>query len=209
MITNTYYSIYFILSLICGTYISCDGTWGKKHTNTYTLSQEFKDYTVFNTGSYWVYEDSASKAIDSIYLFSQTFSFVGGSYNRPDKSESLEQRKYSSLHLDTLFFIGYLPLDNQDGVYAELMTNILNLDINYFEATLGSYGVPSSNITFYDEKRDSIFFREKFYQVKIFTNLQQFINQSKKVYYANHIGLVRKELFNGQVWNLVRYHVSQ
>lgn len=209
MIKNNYFSIHLIIFLICVTCISCDYTWGKKHTTTYSFSQEFNDYVVFNTGSYWIYEDSASKMIDSIYLFDRIISYSDGRPGSNEKTESLNEWKHSSLTQNTLLFKGYLQMLKEDGIYAEIIAGNSNSDINYFDGNIGSYPV-FSTVTIYAEKKDSISFQETFRHVKVFLNLQQmYPNHAKRVYYAKNIGLVRKELFNGQVWNLVRYHVSQ
>ncbi|WP_157446821.1 hypothetical protein [Cytophaga aurantiaca] len=205
MIKNNYFSIRFIILLICVTCISCDRS---RPVTTYGFSQDFKNYTVFNTGSYWVYEDSASKTIDSIYLVRHQFSFIE-EIDGTMKYQYLEEWKHSSLNQSTLFFKGYIPSGETKAMYAETVPPILNPGITYFDGEIGTAPDYTYNI-YYEEKRNSISFQETFHHVKVFLSFyQQYPNHAKRWYYANHIGLVRKELYNGQVWNLIRYHVSQ
>jgi len=58
------------------------------------MPQEFKDYVDFPVGSYWIYEDSVSGAVDSIYLFERNITIAqpsSGNY----KWEKLIQRFHS------------------------------------------------------------------------------------------------------------------
>ncbi len=98
-----------------------------------------------------------------------------------------------------------------NSVYREIrLHDFINSNINYFEGTIGQLA-PGTFHSYYIEKKDSIEFNnQKFFDVKIFENkFQEYSYQPRRTYYAKHVGLVRKELFNGEVWNLIRYQVSQ
>jgi hypothetical protein len=47
--------------------------------------------------------------------------------------------------------------------------------------------------------------------IKVFENLNEIqnIRVIYKVYHARHVGVIRKELYNGQVWNLKRYFINK
>ncbi len=51
---------------------------------------------------------------------------------------------------------------------------------------------------------------KSFNSVKVFNMLEAgFPEAPKKMFFAKNIGIVRKEFWGGQVWNLVNYQVSQ
>ncbi len=46
--------------------------------------------------------------------------------------------------------------------------------------------------------------------VKVFENLiAAHTNLPRKLYFARGVGIIRKELFNGQNWELRRYHINR
>ena len=60
------------------------------------MPQEFKDYVDFPVGSYWVYEDSISGNIDSIYLIDYKTYIFDPQHTCYCYYEILEQNFYSS-----------------------------------------------------------------------------------------------------------------
>ncbi len=74
------------------------------------MPQEFKDYVMFPVGSYWVYEDSASGAIDSIYLKSSEIEIF-----EPPHSDF----KYEKLN--QVFYSGYYQTDFSAGSILEVL----------------------------------------------------------------------------------------
>ena len=199
--------IIIILSALCF-FVTCV----KKETvyPTYYFGQEFRDYVIYKPGSYWIYQELATGEIDSIYLYKQSF-YINKSTQKIDYNyEGISESKISSLH-DTLTYSGNVLGKNPCGEYKAITVNgFVNSNVNYFEGEIG-YSALTASYTFYTEKKDSIEFNKlKFFEVKIFENAMQiFSNQPFKTYYSKHVGLVRTELFNGQVWNLIRYKVSQ
>ena len=63
----------------------------------------------------------------------------------------------------------------------------------------------------YDTVRDVLVDSLPYTNVKIFQNLVTPSNHKlpRELWYAKNVGLVRKELFNGEVWNLTKYNVVQ
>jgi hypothetical protein len=63
----------------------------------------------------------------------------------------------------------------------------------------------------YDTIKDVIVDSIPYTNVKIFQNLVAPSNTKlpKELWYVKNVGVVRKELFNGEVWNLVKYTVVQ
>jgi hypothetical protein len=156
-----------------------------------------------------VYQDSATKQIDSVYLYKQEITIndrrKAVDYNYEQLQESLNSSLYGGL-------VGGrgLPIAGAGYLYnLTRLNDFLNTNTCYFSGKVGEVGASNSDIKFI-EIRDSINYEKKFVNVKIFQNqIQEFSYQASKVFYSKHVGLLRKELFNGQVWNLIRYHVTQ
>jgi hypothetical protein len=181
----------------------------EKQYPTYYMDQEFKDYTLFKVGSYWVYQDSATKQIDSVYLYKQTIAVSNYGKEIGYNAEYFSEELRSSL-FDTLLGGGGKPLEKAGYSYGIIrLKDFLNSSTYYFTGHIGDEEPSNGNLKFI-KTLDSLNFIEKFYSLKCFeNNTEKFIYQPHKTYYAKHIGLVRSELFNGQVWNLIRYHVTQ
>lgn len=182
----------------------------EKEYPTYYFGQEYRDYVIYKPGSYWIYEEAATEKIDSIYLYEQSTNIDYATSKINYNSESISEKKTSSLY-GTLSFGGRVVSENGMGEYTNFpVSDYVHRNVDYFDGKIDQTALEAS-YTLYVEKRDSIEFNKlKFYEVKIFENkMQIYSDQPFKTYYAKHVGLVRTELFDGQVWNLVRYKVSQ
>jgi len=177
---------------------------------TYYFGQEYRDYVIYKPGSYWIYEKVGSGEIDSVYLYKQNRNIDYATSKINYNSESISEKKTSSLY-GTLSFGGRLVSENGMGEYTNFpVSNYVLSNVDYFDGKINQTALEAP-YTLYIEKRDSIQFTDKrFFEVKIFENMKEiYSSQPHKTYYAKHVGLVRKELFNGEVWNLIRYKVSQ
>ncbi|MFN3403309.1 MAG: hypothetical protein ACK40G_04385 [Cytophagaceae bacterium] len=148
--------------------------------------------------------------IDSLYLYQRSKEIVNSrklSYIR----EVFSYHLFSSHFHDTILSIG--------GALNENLTSNTQFYLRYYHAaftTFFSYGFPGdsldlceSMIVRYNNFHDSLLVSRKYYyQVKEFEIL---IYQGgilpRKVFYAPNIGIIRKENFDGSIWNLKRYNV--
>jgi hypothetical protein len=71
-----------------------DGPW--KNCPAERFSDEFKRYTMYNAGSYWIYEDSSGNFFDSLILTSQSLDFYPKCDYHGHPFEQLSQTFYSS-----------------------------------------------------------------------------------------------------------------
>jgi hypothetical protein len=183
---------------------------------SYYMDQEFKDYCVFPIGSYWIYQDSASNAIDSIYINRSEINFKKASSKLGYNYEELSVGTKRSYFNDSTFQFG-----QPGGAEHELYL----LDETYFSSVVSSYArffskkdtgyvlnSSGGSILKYEARFDSIIINnKKYYEVKIFENIVPSGFQTdgeRKLFYSKKIGIIRKELVNGQVWNLLRYHIN-
>ncbi len=62
-----YYALAFYIFSVCS--CSCEKTDDDPNSGLWLIDQTVKDYALFKPGTYWVYQDSASGAIDSVYVY--------------------------------------------------------------------------------------------------------------------------------------------
>jgi hypothetical protein len=183
---------------------------------TYYMDQEFKDYCVFPVGSYWVYEDSASKSIDSISVYRSEISMIEKSNKHSYNYEQFFMGTTRSSTTDTTFAYG-LPSYSQDKfyVYREGFNNSFLYDyVKFFSIKDTGYvlGYSETSTLKYDSNSDStVINNKKYYRIMKFSNLFSSnppYAEEKRIFYSSKIGIIRRELRNGQVWNLIRYHIN-
>jgi hypothetical protein len=206
-----YIPILFLFALV-----SCSKCKDEKVYPTYYMDQEFKDYCVFPVGSYWVYEDSASGAEDSVYLYNQQIYVVENSKSVSYKYERLRQNFSASFYSDTLIGDGgakYLGL-GEPCIYEQFYSSaFLAINFQFFSGRDTGYTFKYNDnyYTTYLVNYDSIkVLNEYFNKVKIFEVVGgQDTRLPKRIFYSKNIGVIRRELYNGQVWNLKRYFINK
>jgi hypothetical protein len=186
----------------------------------YLMSQEFKDYTLFEEGSKWVYQELNNNWLDTIEIMKQEIK----TYNVPELQgnfESFGRTLKSSFFpeiTDDLISGGtaeFLAYPANACAYSETYrSNIFATSNQFFsDKEIGAtFTIAGGQVfTTYKEYLESYTLGKlTFQKVKVFEmNFEQDSRLPRKVYYAKNVGLIRKELWNGQVWNLVDYEVKQ
>ncbi|MBX9851379.1 MAG: hypothetical protein K2X86_06425 [Cytophagaceae bacterium] len=186
----------------------------EKERPVYYMDQEFKNYTLFPVGSYWVYENSASGMEDSIYLYWQEYK-VYEPNNFNFNFEGFKQTLSSSYYQDTITGGGDAFDKKNKGydTFAErYISNFLVVNIQFFSpaSVKDTFNYNESMRTVYETYYDSLLVEGVWFkEVRLFNNLyQEASSQPKYIYYSKNVGVIRKELFNGQIWNLKRYHIN-
>lgn len=179
----------------------------KKNKKTYYMDQEFKDYIVFNSGSYWVYQDSLdSSKIDSVTLTSQEIEIVETKHFDFDY-EAIYQNYYStkSTYLTNGNVIGG-ELDKTN--LSSYIFSIGGITHFFSQASIGEINDVE---LLYENYLDSININNNaFNKVKIFKFQEDYIsNYPEKIYYSSHVGIIKKEMYDGTVWELIRYNIVQ
>jgi hypothetical protein len=143
-----------------------------------TISDEMKDYIMFPSGSYWIYEDTVTGDVDSVRLVEQfidtqeCFSCGQIYYENLNQTfnTSLQHKSYKLItHVEYSVKYGYII------IYDVLFTT--NLEIN----TCTYNGC-------YIDKKDSL---NNFNQVMVFT-----YNSYDTIYYAKNIGKIKYSYTN-------------
>jgi hypothetical protein len=214
------YSYISFILLICMADMCVFGKRKKLVEPTYLMSQEFKDYTLFKEKSQWIYQEVNNNWLDTLEIIKQEIKTYD--IKIPDGIfESFKQTLKSSFFpdvTDDLISSGtteFLAYPANACAYSEVYySKIHALNTQFFsDKNLGTVFnlTGGQKYTTYKEYFETYTLGKlTFQKVKVFEmNFEEDNRLSRKVYYAKNVGLIRKELWNGQVWNLVDYKVSQ
>ena len=188
------------------------------HKEEFRMSQDFKDYTLFKNGSWWIYSRENSSDRDTVTVIKSDVKIVDARNIDYKWEQYLLHFKSTYYSNDTIISFGDAspPLEfNADYARYHYSTSFTSFLLTFFSNKPLKYrlAVHSNMETEYREFHDAILLNGITYNnVKVFEIVSgQPMDQRlpKVVYYAKNIGIVRKELWNGQVWNLVKSSVVQ
>jgi hypothetical protein len=184
------------------------------------MPAEFKSYTVFPKGSYWIYKDSASSLLDSINEWDTNYNKLGGETSHYVNDVWIFS--YKSTHQLNNSFHGSSRIDDYTKFYVyseDIQTVIYDYPL-YFDAD-------TLNSTYQYNDHDGGFIEVTYKKLipsmtigsNVFTDVRVF-EQSKllphvpntlthRVYIAKNIGIIRRELFNGEMWELQKYFINK
>jgi hypothetical protein len=211
------YIILISVILLLSANKGCTPSCNKDELPTYLMDENFKSYVDFPVGSYWTYQEiSDIKLIDSIYLFKREY-FVDNSGTLSYNSDLFSSKYSSSYYKDTSNASGsgidlsYINIFS----YREFPLKIsLAYNTQYFsgEKGVGYIYTPNdaSKILYKDSLAAFTVNSVSYPQVKVFENLiKNYDRQPRVIHYAKNVGVIRKELFNGQIWELQRYFIKK
>ncbi len=206
-----------LIILLCFVYLeSCKKDREESNTNsTYTPYQESNHSKInptlypylFNTGSYWIYKDSASLNLDSIALTGLLRTSVPVPPSNPNQT-NLGDLEY--------FDVTYFSSNISSSYHEQLFSNTISRYLYY-----GGFVFISSkriNDHLYNaviaDVIDSINVENVVYRnvTKMKVSQDSYINGNFYFYYADSVGVIKKDsLVNDtvvQTWNLLRKNTS-
>jgi hypothetical protein len=196
--------------------------------------QDLTAYSYFKTGTYWIYKDSATAILDSVYVpYDTSYSYyqnnrvqAAGNYMYYDtRTYSYLDNHYCYLRIS----MGYYGLSDGHLVGVERTTNLGTSYLMSNEFIIGQaiYHPSSPGVITCQGFNDSIningisynkvvhFHDTKNASELTYTTTYGYCNPTTDFYIAKNIGIVRKRIrdyqFNtvNRTWNLVRYHINQ
>ncbi len=168
---------------------------------TVYLSQSVKDYCRFKDSSWWVYKNQSGQK-DSNYIYSFVEGFIDSKRNLKIY-ERVEYRIGTSFYLDTFIFLienGFVTNDKPistsiPGMYYGDMKDTNKVRLFDFE---------------YIQLKDTLEEYNGFKKVKVFkVSASAYIFNPLVIFYAKNIGIIRKEMLDGTIWQLEKYHIIQ
>jgi hypothetical protein len=201
-----------ISCLVVLVFLSCKKDPAPERT-TYFMDDEFVDHSIFKKGSWWIYEKDTMTPTDSVYVVKSELTTIA-----PDSVDYSWQRSEmqfgSSYNNDTVTSLGDL-VKSTFTFYSKQKSSKAPASeaLDFFSLKPVGYILeisPSLKMK-YDTVRDALVDSIPFTNVKIYQNLVAPSNLKlpKELWYVKNVGVVRKELFNGEIWNLVKYNVVQ
>jgi len=179
----------------------------KEKTSDYYIDNAFKEWVLFQQGSYWVYLENNSNLRDSTYINKQPTSFLSGEVNR---------REHIDYSVNSSFLKGLVITRELD--YSFAMYEFYYPNDNYFQAlnsgyTSGAYSGPTRYCVLI-EKIDTMTLNNIKYANIIHTRSTYIMydNMQNDCYFVKNIGLIkfrkRSDSFDS-TWSILRWHVIQ
>ncbi len=207
-----------IISILFFTFFLFAGVKCKKDKPIYPfipLDKEFLSYFAFPVGSWWVYEEVSTSQKDSAYVFNYTIE------KRTDKKSGANNFDYELLTLrevirnDTMnggarpwiwdewvyvFKQGYYI----SGLYKETYSFFKQ---GYWEPSLLMDG--SSNTYISQQLYSMEILSTTYYNIIVIShNIQQSDNPFKNIYYSKNVGVIRRDFFDGTIWELKSHYIN-
>ncbi len=170
---------------------------------THYFNEEIKTYVFMPVGSWWVYEDSASGNLDTVTLNSSESRFT---------RDEIDDYEIRNMVFHSSFNKGEIwgGADAGNNIYQDsyLYMNFSTV-VNFYAAKKDTIILLKGELI--AQRLDSLTIKGKIFRhVKKFSKTQHTYNLIPEItYYAPNVGLIRKELFNGDVWNLKEYFINQ
>ena len=174
------------------------------------IDSKTKDYCLFDEGSYWIYQDSATMMIDVVTIDKPITYMEDGGVCFGAGTEYCNT-SFSSFSQDSTFYFSTMLSSHE--VYRDSMPVLLSRRIlGIGEVTIYHNGDTINNSTFSGlellKVKDSCTINgNTYYDVKFFKSSWD----EKGYYWAKHVGLIREETYSNDsvvaVRNLVKYHV--
>ena len=188
-----------------------------KERQTIYIDQETKDYCDFKTGSWWVYKEEKTGMVDTVSVYNYENKIVSIEELSPvDFEQTRAFTIWSSYGHDLTKASPLIKIAADNGInmnatveeqypYAISYPSI----IYYTLDTIGSKReIYAGDEIKYENYNDSIELEGKiYYQVKEFSTSAFSSKKHKSIFWAKHIGRIRFETFNGEIWNLINHYV--
>lgn len=191
------------------------------------VNHDLYAYAYFKPGTYWVYQDSISGILDSVYITyanSGTYTngdaevaqgYYRGTFNwfKCDAISSYDHYKYENWMDQSCEVNGSAPTVNRVKIQMSGSGNGGGTTINTAIVTVGkSLGVFLDYVT-YEKYYDLFVVKSKgFPATQKWYNYNSNCDDDQNAYYfiAKNVGIIRREqLDSNRTWNLIRYNIVQ
>lgn len=200
-------------------FILCSGNSCVKSKNkhTYFFTEEFKTYTLFKPNSWWVYRLDGGPVTDSIYVFDSQVG-VADPNHLSYKYESYVMQSKSTYHNENIIQSGVAATpdvynsDFQRFAYASASGADI---VSYFSRQTVGYKLqlfPSHETLYKETFATGTIAGVTYNNIKVFEAVKASGTDQRLprvIYYAPNVGIIKKELYNGQVWDLIKKQVVQ
>jgi hypothetical protein len=182
----------------------------KKELTHYYVSDAFKRWTVFNKGSYWVFINDSTSAIDSVFVKVEPIYLDIPPYSSKD---NFTLERIELLYSSVIFSPTEIVLNEggRETFYMRINnTSMYTLIASSADNFIPYYENINEGSTYQLLSQDSVLYlgAEKFYTV---VSTQRTFNGKKWTFwFAKDIGLIKVSGENTNpdfTWSLLRYHI--
>lgn len=181
----------------------------------YPVPPEVEPYFLFRKGSYWIYEEINSFKIDSVYLYQSQIIRQEGERDFGYDFELYLAGFYRSNSGDSVRGYGHPSFDDEEvWMYEEdyfstaspgsAITFLYRLDVGQRQRLGGDFTVSYASYS-----DSTVVNGQKYFKVMEFRHAATISpNHTERIYYAKNVGVIKRELFNGEVWELKEYFIN-
>jgi hypothetical protein len=182
------------------------------------VDPELKEWGLYQKGTWWVYEEENTKAIDSFWVDSISKSFYTDEAWKNKKWEEMKTFIISNEGLDKNYFIPISSLSSIVQIFTYLGIEPENANASVLLSTKLKKKERFASCNAFkwaemDTIYDSLIILGNNFKnvVRVFDMCNSaFMGQKTYFYSVKNIGIVRKEFPEiNQIWNLVKYHIVQ
>lgn len=181
----------------------------------YPITEDAKHYVVFPKGSYWIYEEVNNGNIDSVYLYRSEVSRENGARDFGFDFELFTAGYGSSYTGDSTRGTGH-PFHNDQNIWSYSEGSRSDPSGESALIFLSPLNVSESRryaedfTLIFESQQESMKMDGVTYDsVKVFRhNIMVFANQSERIFFAKDVGIIKRELFNGQTWVLKKHFIN-
>ncbi|OFY65081.1 MAG: hypothetical protein A3H98_07835 [Bacteroidetes bacterium RIFCSPLOWO2_02_FULL_36_8] len=219
-------NLLFTFASVCLSFSACKDD--KPAPPTYYLTQDMYDYVIFPVGSWWVYKDSATGALDTVKVISQEIKIIeedgDGNGVIDYKWEYLLQDKSKTFPAEHIINCFGMADELEKSHYSIKIekTHCFGQTVIIFVSNISLGNSNYSENIYYIELRDSLLSQNfNFHQIKIFKISRvktgagcdiDYDTTSKYdgiYYYAKSVGLIKKTHTDSLNWELINYHINK
>ncbi|MDR1345586.1 MAG: hypothetical protein LBK03_02650 [Bacteroidales bacterium] len=169
------------------------------------LDQETKDYLLFDVGSYWIFQDSATLKTDSIVITDIRYHITHAVSEGGNEIEAYSI-DYACFYEDTNVLI-------TGNLYSGCGTDNFKVDFlrNYFAYVSGNVGYIGAGVGYENYYHSYMAGNCMYNDVKQFGSFSMQQGQTHKIFFARHIGFIRDKTVTDTIpftSNLIRYNVK-
>ena len=203
--------VQWIFLIFCLGILALFSSCSKKKAITYYIDNSFKEWVLFQKGSYWVYFNDSSHMLDSAFVDMQPrYGLSPPETEHMDHYQSIYYTVTSSFIRDV--YIGRDPDESYVAIGFFYPKNDVFKALNS-GYTNGSWN-GSSSFTSLIEKIDTMILNYKKFTNVIHTRTNEVIYDSSQYdfYFAKNIGLIKfsaKTNSFDSTWSLMRWHIIQ
>ncbi|GHV34411.1 hypothetical protein FACS1894178_1860 [Bacteroidia bacterium] len=216
---KTKYYVMFILASIIFT--GCGLLFNSKDILV-SIDEETKEYCLFEMGSYWIYQDSATLEYDSIFILNTV-------EKHPENAQNMRTGK-STYEFEEIWMYGYIAgaYDTLRQFYMRITTAFEENGTNtnhIAKPTLCLLNYEGMSSVYYHngtigEQYLGIYFMDSISEIYLNDNVYFYVKQFEEIeptnvktyYISKNVGLIRIETQDGEqrtVKNLIRYNIVQ